>query len=192
MISEKLKVKGFERFGLTGRTVRIILYFSLFTFHFSLLSVTAQDDPPDTAPPPLKVISKQERASLNALTDVKSRTKLALELMQARLAASERLYSATDFDGMFRELGGFQGLLDNTLDFLFRSDTNSGKVLNNFKRLEIGLRGFTPRLETIRRELPQQYDEYVVNLIKYVRNARARAIEPLFGDSVVPASKKPT
>lgn len=196
--SKKAKGKNWEFCGYVRQRGGNLHYFFLFTFAFCLSSafllstVSAQDDPPDTAPPPLKLISKQERMSLEAQTDVKARTKLALELMQARLATSERLYSATDFDGMFRELGGFQGLLDNTLNFLLRSDKNSDKVLNNFKRFEIGLRRFSPRIETIRRELPLQYEEYMENLIKYVRNARARAIEPLFGDSVVPASKKPT
>ncbi|MEK7855704.1 MAG: hypothetical protein AAB288_06415, partial [Acidobacteriota bacterium] len=61
-----------------------------------------------------------------------------------------------------------------------------GKVLNNFKRLEIGLRQFRPRLELIRRGIPSEYEPYLRSLIQYVRDARAKAVEPLFGDSVVP------
>ena len=188
---QKVKGKSLTKSGSTVGRIALIPYFFLFTFAFLLSTASAQDDLPDTVPPPLIIVSKQERTSLDAQTDVKARTKLALELMQARFAAAERLNSGADFDGMFRELGGFHGLLDNTLDFLLRSDKNNNKVLNNFKRLEIGLRGFTPRLETIRRELPQRYEEYVGNLIKHVRNARTRAVEPLFSDTVVPANRKP-
>ncbi len=81
------------------------------------------------------------------------------------------------------------GLLDNTLDFLGKQDSNKGKVLDNYKRLEIGLRGFAPRLETIRRDLPLRYEDYVHKLLKYVRDSRSRAVEPMFGSSVVPGHK---
>jgi hypothetical protein len=91
---------------------------------------------------------------------------------------------------MFVELGGFHGLMDNMLAFLSNSDRDSNKVLNNFKRFEIGLRGFRTRLEMIRHELPIRYDQYVRNLVRNIRAARARAIEPLFDDTVLP-DKKP-
>ena len=48
------------------------------------------------------------------------------------------------------------------------------------------LRGFAPRLGLLRREIPAEYDYYVRVLIKYLRDARSKAIEPLFGDTVVP------
>ena len=78
-----------------------------------------------------------------------------------------------------------RGLLDNTLMFLTKGDKTSGKVLDNLKRFEIGLRGFMPRLEVIHRELPFRYEEYVRKLIAYVRNARTKALDPLFSDTVI-------
>jgi hypothetical protein len=161
----------------------MLLYFSLFTFHFSLLSVLAQDD--DLAPPPLRTVTKEERISLEAQSDVKARTKLALDYMTDHIAAAEALNEKHDFDAMFRELGGFQGLLDNTLIYLTAGDKNSHKVLDNLKRFEIGLREFMPRLETIHRELPFRYEDYVRRLIAFVRNARTKALDPLFSDTVV-------
>ena len=171
------------------RPVRIFIYLSLFTFHFSLLTINAQDDPTDLAPPPLRTVSKDEKALLNEQSDIKVHTKLALAMMNSRLTHAEILNTNSDFEGMFRELGGFHGLLDNTLDFLGKHDTNSGKVLDNYKRLEIGLRAFTPRLEAIRRDLSLRYEDYVRQLVKYVREARTRAVEPLFSDTVVPVRK---
>lgn len=189
MKSEKLKTPRFASLGLTSRSIRIFLYFSLLTFNFSLLSVIAQDNTLDFAPPPLRTVTKDEKAHLSEVTDVKSHTKLALDLMSARLAEAEKLSAASDFDGMYKELGGFHGLLDNTFAFLATLDSRKGKVLDNYKRLEIGLREFTPRLETIRRELPTRYEDYVHKLIIDVRDSRSRAVEPMFSDSVLPPKK---
>ena len=143
----------------------------------------------DIAPPPLKILSQSERDRLGAEAEVKRRTKLALELMEARLKLAETLHLAENYDQMFVELGGFHGLMDNMLEFLEKSDRDSKKVLNNYKRYEIGLRGFTPRLELMRRNLPIRYERYVRNLIKYLRQARAKAVDPLFDDTVVPERK---
>ena len=143
----------------------------------------------ELAPPPLRLLSAEEKGKLAAENDVKRRTKLALELMDVRLKQAEAFDATEDHDRMFLQLGGFHGLMDNMLEFLDKSDKDSQKVLGNFKRFEIGLRGFTPRLELIRRDLPIRYENYVRSLIKNLRAARAKAIEPLFDDSVVPVKK---
>jgi hypothetical protein len=139
----------------------------------------------------LKILSPQEKSLLSAESDVRRRTKLALSLMEARLKRAEAHDADQNYDEMFVELGGFHGLMDNMLDFLNKSDRDNDRVLDNFKRFEIGLRGFTVRLEMIRHEIPLRYDQYVRNLVRNLRAARARAIEPLFDDTVVP-QKKPS
>ncbi|MEP6787435.1 MAG: hypothetical protein ABJB40_03325 [Acidobacteriota bacterium] len=185
-IKAKGKSDGVNDLGLSR--LALVLYFFLFTFAFCLV-VSAQDDPNDLAPPPLKLISKDERARLDSETDVKSRTKLELEMMNLRLAEAEKLNASENYDGVFRELGAFHGLMDDGLDYLIKRDTGSGKVLDNFKRLEIALRGFGPRLEVIRRDLPIKYEDYLRRLIKYVRDARSKAIDPQFGYTVLPGQK---
>ena len=150
--------------------------------------MSAQDDQ-EFAPPPVKVISKDERLRLEGQTDLKSRTKLTLDMMQSRLTAAERLTTGEDFDGVFRELGDFQALMDNGVDYLAKLDKGNGKVLDNFKRLEIAFRGFGPRLEAIRRAVPPRYEDYIVKLMTYLREARIRAIDPQFADTVVPNRK---
>lgn len=144
-----------------------------------------QDDQDILAPPPLKFISKEEKAKLEESKNVKDRTKTALTLMDTRLATAESLMAKNDFNGIFQELGAFQGLLDNQLDYLIRRDNDSGRILDNFKRLEIGLRGFTARIETIRREMPYRFEPFVRSVGKYLRDARSKALEPLFSDTVV-------
>ncbi len=167
-----------------------LFYFLIFTFYFCLSPVSAQEpDPLDIEPPPLRMLSKTERLQLDAQPEIKKRTKLALELMDLRVKKAEEFKISDEFDEMFKELGGFHALVDDKLRFLTRNDNDSGRILNNFKRFEIGLRGFRPRLELLRSDLPSRYDFYVRNLIKYLRDARTRAVEPFFSDTVVPNKK---
>jgi hypothetical protein len=190
--SEKRKVNsgsGLRSRSLQSKLVRLAFCLSLFTVHCSLFTaVSAQDD--DLAPPPLRTVTKDERISLEAQSDVKARTRLALDYINEHLAAAEALNAKHEYDAMFRELGGFQGLVDNTLLYLTAGDKNSKKVLDNLKRFEIGLREFMPRLEAIHRELPLRYEDYVRRLLAYVRNARTKALDPLFSDTVIKKGDK--
>lgn len=164
----------------------IFALFLLLAAHCSPLTASAQDsDAKPTAPPPLKILSKDEIKQFESVPDIKKRTKLALDLMEIRLKKAETLNSQEQYAEMFTELGAFHALIDKTLAFLDRNDTGGGKILNNFKRVEISLRAFLPRLELIRRELPAEYELYVRDLAKAVRQARSKAIEPFFGESVV-------
>lgn len=52
--------------------------------------------------------------------------------------------------------------------------------------MEISLRKFLTRIELIRRDLPIKYEKYVRRLAIYVREARSRAVEQLFDDTVIP------
>jgi hypothetical protein len=139
-----------------------------------------------TAPPPLKLMSEGERKRLDDQKDVKKRTELALRLMSDRLTNAENLNKQDEFDKMFTELGAFHAIVDDTLEFLETSDRNRRKVLNNFKRYEVGIRRLAPRLELLRRESPLEYEHYIVHLLRNVRDARSRAIEPFYSDTVVP------
>ncbi|MDQ6787999.1 MAG: hypothetical protein M3033_14430 [Acidobacteriota bacterium] len=174
--------------------LRICLFafvFLLLPFSFST-SVSAQEDemPDNAAPPPLKIISKQEKSALDGETNVTERTKLSLDLMETRLKNAEDLNAKSSYVEMSNELGDFNALMDNTLVFLNKNDNGRGKVLNNFKRLEMSLRRFMPRLELIRRELPLKYEFYVRRLIKNVRDTRSKAVEPMFSNTVVHDEKK--
>lgn len=182
---KRQKAKGKNSRGVL-KCLALAFAFSLFPFAFA---ASAQDDPPETAPPPIKIVSKDERARLDAKTDIKDRTKLAVEMMQARVATAQKMAEMRNFEGMYIELGYFHGLMDDTLEFLNRRDNGSGKVLDNFKRLELALRALAPKIEVMRRELPIKYDPYVRRLMGYLRQARAKATDSLFDDTVVPVKK---
>lgn len=169
----------------------IFLFTGIFVFILSITSfskgqdVKTPDFPPDSEPPPIKVISKAEKKQLEEESSFKKRTILALELMDSRLNKAEEATSKKEFKEMFDQLGGFHAIIDHTLRFLDRNNNDSRKILNNFKRFEIGLRKLIPRIELIRRGVPQRYQFYVKTLIKNVREARSRAVEPFFDDSVI-------
>lgn len=179
VIGYRLSVAGCRKFFF------VIGLFLLLTSHCLPLTAFAQDDEKDAFPPPLKIVSKEEKRQLDAESDVTKRTKLALSLIEARLKAAETFYGREQYREMFDELGSFNALIDKTLDFLSRSNSGSGKVLNNYKKLDLSLRTYLPRIEIIRREVPSQYEFYVRNLAKSVRQARAKAVEPFFGETVV-------
>lgn len=145
----------------------------------------SQADPIELAPPPLSIIPKAEQERLDRAKNVGDRTKLALKMMDERTAGAEIAFSNENFDVMFRELGAFHAIMEDSLDYLTLRNTGKGKVLDNFKRFEIGLRKFMPRLETIRREVPLRYEDYLRKLIIRIRDARTRATEPLFGETVI-------
>ena len=139
----------------------------------------------NTAPPPIKRIPKDDSENLKKQTKPSNRTKLALQMMDARLVNAEAANGANELDKMFTELGVFHAIMEDTLKFLDDLHRRTGKNLDNFKRYEIGLRRFTPRLEMLRREMPLSHEFYVRSLLKQLRDARTKATEPLFGNSVI-------
>ena len=158
----------------------MILFFVFCFSNFVFAQNAAVDE---IAPPPLKIISKAEKKQLEEVSDIKKRTILALELMEVKLKKIEELDNLNEFEKMYEELGGFHALMDFTLNFLYRDNAGNRKSLNNFKRYEMGLRAFPPRLEVIRRELPVKYESYLRELIKIIRDTRSKAVEPMFGNT---------
>ncbi|MBK7934642.1 MAG: hypothetical protein IPK01_14465 [Acidobacteria bacterium] len=182
MKNGKLKIKTLGSALISAHRFALYASVLLSIFHFSFSTVSAQ---PETVPPPSKIIAKEEKAKLESVTDEKDRTILALAFMDAHLKQAEKLFQTQDYYNLYVELGAFHYLMDNTLDYLLRRNNGSSRMRNNLKRYEIGLRGFAPRLELIRREVPPKYEPYIFKLLKNLRDARTSAIEPQFGDTVI-------
>lgn len=163
-----------------------LIVFALLTL--SGVEVSAQDGdqmPENIAPPPLKFISKEEKTALSAVGDIKDRTKLTLTMMEARLKKAEQFQTGESFSDALNELGTFQALMDDALRFLNKNNTGSGKILDNYRKFEIALRGFAPRIETIRREVPESYEYHVRRVLITLRDTRSKAVEPMFAGTVV-------
>jgi hypothetical protein len=177
------------------KSVLLTIYFMFIpvaVFIFLAPPAVAQDDKYETndAPPPLKLIAATERKQLNAAKDVKERTKLALELMQTRLTTATTKSDAGDYTAVFTELGAFHALMDDTLNYLDRYSGDRRARLYNFKRLEIGLRRMNPQIDLLRRNAPPERERYLFYLSRSVRDARARAIEPQFSNTVLPQARQ--
>ncbi len=138
----------------------------------------------DIVPPPLNSVTTDERRQLKAESKLKNRTDLALEMMEARLLNSEEFLKNDDFQQSLNQLGNFQGLLIYTLDFL-KKNQGEKSSLKSFKKIEINLRDFMPRLELLRREMPFKYSYHIQKLMIYVRDSRTDALSPMFGNTVL-------
>ncbi len=141
--------------------------------------------PEGVVPPPLNLISKEEKNELAAESKLTNRTKLALNLIESRLTKSETSAENEEFQESLDQLGRFQALIRHTFFYLKENENEKGSF-KNFKRFEMTLRDFLPRLELLRRELPYKYGYHVEKMILFVRDARSNALEPLFADTVIP------
>jgi hypothetical protein len=171
------------------RSTSILSFAACYILAFAIILVldfaAAAQYPADAAPPPIKMLSKSEKLDLNSRTDPKGRTELALELMDKRLKSAEKLRVDENYSLMYAELGGFHALMDDNLSFLLRSNSKEGKQLNSLKKFEIGLRTFVSRLESVRRDLPSNFDPYLKMLLKSIDEAREKAMAPFFSNTVI-------
>ena len=171
--------------GIRGALCVLILL-TVHALHAPSPSFAQSSGAQEDFPPPIKTLSRSERAMLDAERSKSKRTKLAVSLMNSRLRKAEELTAATAYRAAYFELGVFEGLMDRTLAELLKVTRMTDRDLNDLKDFEIALRGFTPRVELLRREAPTAYEGYVAALLKSIREARAEAVKPMFGDSVVP------
>src|SRR5262245_63192746 len=88
---------------------------------FMAFSFTARAQEPVqqlTAPPPPKVIVKEERTQLDATKNAKDRLKLTLELADNHLLAAEQYTAQSSFEAANKEIGKYHALVDDLLKYL--------------------------------------------------------------------------
>ena len=147
----------------------------------------AQDElvPEQTVPPPIKYISESERTKLDGARDEKSRARLGLELADERLLRAAQLTEAQSYNNASTELGIYQALVDDVMNFLRKSGKVRNKLRDIYKRLELTLRGHGSRLEGIRRVTPSEHAIHVRTIFDHTKRARTEALNAFFGDNVV-------
>ena len=174
-------------------------YLLLFMFVFGLCFpplASAQVDkkkeekvPKGVVPPPLSLLSKDEKKQLESEPKIKKRTKLALQFMEGRIVQSENLIEKNNFQKALNQLGKFQALLRNTFKFLKNNKDNRKKNLKSLKKFEMTLRKFIPRLELVRRGMPFKYGYHVKQMIRNVNDTRSNSLESFFDDTVITEKK---
>jgi len=151
------------------------------------------------APPPLKVIPKEERAQLQAETDTKDRLKLTMQFALAHLETAERHTAQSNFEQASVEVGTYHALVENALNLLAALKRDSTRTRDAYKRLELSLRAHGPRLTAMRRITPIEFAVWIKKTEDFARDGRTEALNSFYGHTVVKeksasekADEKPT
>jgi len=146
--------------------------------------------PQHTAPPPLKIITRAERAQLSEAKDEKARVKLTIELAEAHLTKVEMQTAQQQYDAASAEAGMYWALLEDVLHFMKGVERDSNRRRDLYKRLELSLRAHGPRLSTVRRTTPSEYAFWIRELEDFARSSRTEALNSFYGQTVIREPRK--
>lgn len=158
-------------------------------------AVRAQDPHPldQTAPPPMKIITRAERSQLEQAKDDKARVKLTIELAETHLVKVETQTSQQQYEGAAAEAGMYWALIEDVLKFMKTVERDSNRKRDLYKRLELTLRAHGPRWTTIRHSTPAEYAVWIKEIEEFARNGRTEALNSFYGHTVIrDSSPKPT
>jgi hypothetical protein len=164
-------------------------------------AVSAQEEPdplptsrpsptPLMAPPPIKIISKEERALIDQAGDSKARIRTTMELAALRITRAEQLAKQGSYDDALTEVGSYEALIEDSLDFLREMKRDSNKTRDLCKRVELALRAHGPRLTTMRRETPLEFAVWIKKVEDFARAARTEVLNTFYGHTVVREPEK--
>jgi hypothetical protein len=172
--------------GIKLRTIQstpiVLLFVALF-----VPAANAQDPRPidQTAPPPAKVITREERSQLSQSKDEKARIKLSIELAETHLANAENHTSQQQYEGAASEAGKYWALIEDALGFMKTVDRKGNKRRDLYKRLELSLRAHGPRWATIRRSTPAEYAVWIKEIEEFARHGRTEALNSFYDNTVI-------
>lgn len=148
------------------------------------VAARGQEKSLEVAPPPLKIIPRDERTQLDSADGPSARTRTTFELMEKHLSRAEEMTGQRRYDPASTELGSYEAVIEDSLRYLARMDRERGKTRDLYKNLELNLRKHAPRLEFIRRTTPSEYAVYVKAALEYTRKARSIALDSFYSNSV--------
>jgi hypothetical protein len=165
---------------------------------FTVIVVAQEPQPtphptPLTAPPPLRTITKEERAQMSDSTDPKQRVRVTIELAQAHLTTAERYTTESNFEAASHQIGSYHAFIQDVLTFLATMKRDNNKTRDMYKRLELALRADGPRLTSMRRTTPLEFAVWIKQVEDFAREARTEALNSFYGHTVVrePLEEKP-
>jgi hypothetical protein len=139
----------------------------------------------DHAPPPLKIISRVERAQIDESKDAKARVRISLDLALVRLGEIEAQTTLRDYPAALAGAGRYWALLEDVFGFLKTMKTDSNKTRDLYKRVELALRAHGPRLSAVRRGTPSEFSFWMKEIEDFARNGRTEALNSFYGHTVV-------
>lgn len=182
---------------MTRDTLRRIIFPALLLLA-CVPAVCAQDEQPQatpqptplTAPPPFKMIVKEEREQIEATKDSQKRLKLTMEFAGAHLTRAEQHTGRADFEAASTEVGMYHALIESALEFLSTFKRDSNKTRDLYKRLELALRADGPRLTAMRRITPLEFAVWIKKVEDFARDGRTEALNSFYGHTVVREPQK--
>jgi len=138
-----------------------------------------------TAPPPPKVVARDEQAQIDLAKDLKARVKLVLTLADNHLLSAEEQTSQGNFEAASRSVGQYHALVDDLLKSLAAQKLDSNKTRDLYKRIELALRVHGPRLTAMRRTTPLEYAVWIKEVEDFARRGRTQALNSFYGHTVV-------
>ena len=182
---------------MTRETHRRFVFSAPLLLLFALVcapSVCAQEPQPQptplTAPPPFKIILKEERAQIEQTRDAGKRLKMTIDFSVIHLVNAEQQTTQTNYDRAAAEVGMYHALIENALEFLKSFKRDSNKTRDLYKRLELALRGHGPRLTNMRRTTPLEFAVWIKKVEDFAREGRTEALNSFYGHTVVREAQK--
>jgi hypothetical protein len=145
-----------------------------------VLEVRAQEQ----APPPLKIVTRQDRMQLDEEKDSKDHVRLTLALAESHLANAESQTSHLNYDEAAAEAGKYWALIEYVFIFLSKQKLDSNKTRDLYKRVELTLRAHGPRLSIMRRTTPAAYAIWIKETEDFARQGRTEALNSFYGHTV--------
>jgi hypothetical protein len=146
----------------------------------------AQTVAADQSAPPRTYIPDDARAQLAGAKSVKDRVKVSLRLAEGQLQLADGHTVAGRYIEAGNQLGIYQAIVEDLLTNTRRhADAEGKRMRDTFKRIEMSLRSHVPRLETMRRTTPSEEAVHIRTCIEFVRDARTRALESFYDDTVL-------
>lgn len=181
---------GENQYRVIGSTV-VLLLLALLTVPTPAFQEPRPLD--QTAPPPLKIITRVEREQLAAAKDEKQRVKLSIELAEAHLLKAEAQTTEQQFDLAAAEAGMYWAIIEDVFSFMKTAGRDNNKRRDLYKRLELSLRAHAPRLTIMRRNTPAAHAVWVKEIEEFARKGRTEALNSFYGTTVIRESpQKPT
>jgi hypothetical protein len=181
---------------MTRETQRKLVWPALLLVLACVQAVNAQDGQlpqpsptPLTAPPPFKMIVKEERDQIDQTGDASRRLKLTITFAGAHLTAAEQHTSRENYEAASVEVGMYHALIENALKFLSTFKRDSNKTRDLYKRLELSLRADGPRLTAMRRNTPLEFAVWIKHVEDFARDGRTEALNSFYGHTVVREQK---
>jgi hypothetical protein len=181
---------------MTRKAQRIIAFAAhlLLLAFVCLAKVNAQDAQPQAtplpAPPPFKMIVKEERATIEQTNDSGKRLKLTIEYAGGHLTRAEQHTAKENYEAASAEIGMYHALIESALEFLSTFKRDSNKTRDLYKRLELALRADGPRLTSMRRITPLEFAVWIKKVEDFARDGRTEALNSFYGHTVVREPKK--